>query len=134
MAPYTASTPPRNSDIAILRPQLSSWTARLWQIGTTNESFPMLKLGGGIELRRIEDRQLADTLRPFESGLRNVACYLEHTQSDFGPAWSIGTGTIDAKNADFFLGKLMDNRIGPVIGAVIGGSTGRVDLTMGVVR
>ena len=79
MAPYTASTPPRNSDIAILRPQLSSWTARLWQIGTTNESFPMLKLGGGIELRRIEDRQLADTLRPFESGLRKtVRWYLDH--------------------------------------------------------
>lgn len=130
---YTGSTPPGNSEISVLRPQLSAWVARLWQIGTTNEQVPMLKLSGSIDLRRIENKDLIERLRPVEAGLRNVSVYLEHTQVEFGAPWSVGIGTVDTQSSSFFLGKFMESRIGPVIGALIGGSTGRVDLSIGVV-
>ncbi|MCC7250616.1 hypothetical protein [Hyphomicrobium sp.] len=132
-AAYTGSAPPGNKEISVLRPQLSGWVARLWQIGTTNESVPMLKLSGSIDPRRIENRDLAETLRPVEAGLRNVSVYLEHTQTEFGAPWSVGLGAVDQQSSSFFLGKFMTSRIGPVIGALIGGSTGRVDLSIGVV-
>ena len=133
MAAYTGSAPPRNSEISVLRPQLSSWVARLWQIGTTNEQVPMLKLAGSIDPRRIENRDLAERLRSFEVGLRSVTIYLEHTQTEFGAPWAVGFGTVDAQSASFFLGRFMESRIGPVIGTLSGGATGRVDLSMGVV-
>jgi hypothetical protein len=133
MTGCTGSAPPSDSEIFVLRPQLSSWVARLWQIGTTNEAVPMLKLGGSIDLRRIENRALSERLRPVEAGLRDVSVYLEHTQTEFGAPWSVGFGTVDSQSSSFFLGKFMESRIGPVIGALIGGSTGRIDLSIGVV-
>lgn len=133
MAVYTGSAPPGNAEISVLRPQLSSWVARLWQIGTTNEQVPMLKLAGSIDPRRIENRDLAERLRSFEAGLRSVNVYLEHAQTEFGAPWSVGFGTVDAQSASFFLDKFMESRIGSVIGTLIGGSTGTVDLTLGVV-
>lgn len=133
MAVYTGSAPPGNADISVLRPQLSGWVARLWQIGTTNERVPMLKLSGSIDLRRIENRDLSETLRPVEAGLRNVSIYLDHTQTEFGAPWSVGIGAIEPQSGSFFLGKFMEGPIGPVIAALVGGSTGRVDLSIGVV-
>lgn len=93
----------------------------------------MLKLSGSIDLRRVENRDLVERLRPVEAGLRNVSVYLDHTQTDFGAPWSVGLGVVEPQSSSFFLGKFMDARIGPVIGALVGGSTGRVDLSIGVV-
>lgn len=133
MATSPTSTPPSNADIAVLRPHLTGWVARLWQIGTTNEQVPMLKLSGTIDPRGIENRSLVERLRPLEAGLRNVSIYLDHTQTDFGASWSVGLGVVEPQGSSFFLGKFMDSRIGPVIATLVGGSTGRVDLSIGVV-
>jgi hypothetical protein len=125
---------PGSNDGYVVRPELLECVARIWQIGTTRETIPMLKLDARLTPATIESRTLATALRPFDGAVRKLAIYLEHNRKRTGmPDWSVGDLTIDTESASLFLDGLFDHRIGPVIGALMGTPNGRIDLSVNII-
>jgi len=134
LKPIASGQMPGSNDGYVIRPELLEYAARIWQIGTTRETFPMLKFDARLAPNAVENRDLAATLSPFEAPLRRCAIYLEHNRTRDGmPDWSTGTLIVDAKSASLFLYGLLDQRVGPVIGALMGAPTGRIDLTVNLI-
>ena len=125
---------PGSNDGYVIRPELLECVARIWQIGTTRETIPMLKLDARLSPGTIENRTLGTALRPFDGALRKLAIYLEHNRARTGmPDWSVGDLTVDAESASLFLYGLFDHRIAPVIGALMGAPNGRIDLSINII-
>ncbi len=134
LRPIASGQVPGSNDGYVIRPELVEYTARIWQIGTTRETFPMLKFDARLSPNSVENRDLAAGLASFEAPLRRFAIYLEHNRARDGmPDWSAGTLVIDSKSASLFLYGLLDQRVGPVIGALMGAPTGRIDISINVI-
>lgn len=134
LKPIASGQMPGSNEGYVIRPELAELTARVWHIGTTRETFPMLKFDARLAPNSVDNRDLAETLRPFEAVLRRFAIYLEHNRARTGmPDWSVGSFAIDTRSASLFLYGLLDQRVGPVLGALMGAPNGRIDLSINLI-
>jgi hypothetical protein len=125
---------PGSDDGYLIRPELMEYIARIWQIGMTRETVPMLKLESRLAPNSIEDRTLAATLQPFDHALRKFTIYLEHTRPRTGmPDWSVGSMSVDGKGASVFLYGVLDHRIGPVVATLMSTSNARFDIAINLI-
>jgi hypothetical protein len=77
-------TSPQQERTAALKPELRSWTGRIWR--ATPESFQlMLKLDASVAVSEIGHADLRAALTPFAAELSSFALYLDHTHQNHLP-------------------------------------------------
>ena len=125
---------PGSDDGYLIRPELTEYAARIWHVGTSKQTLPMMKLESRLILGSIENRALAAALQPFDQALRQFTIYLEHARPRTAmPDWSVGSMIIDGKSASVFLYGVLEHRIGPVIAMLMTTSNARFDIAINLI-
>jgi hypothetical protein len=75
LTPYTATETPPQEKVLALKPKPLAWTSRVWR-ESPGRAVPLFKIDVRIEPRDIEDKALAQALRPFAAQLDKIAIYL----------------------------------------------------------
>ena len=78
---YTATETPPQDKVLALKPKPLAWTSRVWR-ESPGRTIPLFKIDVRIEPREIEDKALAQALRPFAAQLDKIAIYLLHPGGD----------------------------------------------------
>jgi hypothetical protein len=101
LTPYTATETPPQDKVLALKPKPLAWTSRVWR-ESPGRTIPLFKIDVRIEPREIEDKALAQALRPFAAQLdrsRSIFC-IEETQR-LAP-WAVGHFDVDRKAGFMF--------------------------------
>lgn len=132
LAPYTGGATPPKAKAPALKPRLVGWTSRVWR-ESPGRSVPLFKLEARLEPRDVEDRALAQALRPFSGPLQKVAIYLVHPE-DIGrlAPWAVGRFDIDANNASMFFHDFLHAPNGELMLALMQTAGAATDIVMGV--
>jgi hypothetical protein len=102
LTPYTATETPPQEKVLALKPRLLAWTSRVWR-ESPGRAVPLFKIDVRIEPRDIDDKELAQALRPFAAQLDKVAIYLLHPEETPRLApWAVGTFDVDRKAGFMF--------------------------------
>jgi hypothetical protein len=102
LSPYTGSEPPPPEKRLAIKPKLVSWTSRIWR-ESRPRSMPLFKLEARLDPRDVEDRALADALRPFSAQLQKIAIYLVYAEETaFLASWEVGRFDVDRKSGWMF--------------------------------
>lgn len=99
---YTGSAAPDQGKSLPIKPRLVSWTSRIWR-ESPGRSVPLFKIEARLEIRDIEDRALAEALRPYAPQLQKIAIYVLHPdESPRLAPWAVGRFDVDGKSAFMF--------------------------------
>jgi hypothetical protein len=99
---YSGKDAPPQTKALALKPRLVAWTSRVWR-ESPERAIPLFKLEARLELRDVEDKALAEALRPFASQLQKIAIYLLHPEETPRlESWAVGRFDLDAKAAYMF--------------------------------
>jgi len=133
LEPYTGGETPPQHKAPGIKPRLTAWTARVWRESPVR-AFPMFKLEARLESRDIDDRKLAQALRPFASQLQKIAIYLVHTE-EVGrlASWAVGRFDIDTKGACMFFHDFLGAQNGMQMLDLMQTAGAGADIVMGVV-
>jgi hypothetical protein len=102
LAPYSGSEAPPQERALPIKPRLVSWTSRIWR-ASPERSVPLFKVEAQLDPRDIEDRALAEALRPFKAELQKLAIYLLHPEGSPRLApWAVGRFDVDRKSGFMF--------------------------------
>lgn len=133
LEPYTGGETPPTHKVPGIKPRLTSWTSRIWR-ESPGRTIPMFKLEARLDPRDVEDRELAQALRPFAGQLQKIAMYLVHTE-EIGrlASWAVGRFDIDAKGAHMFFHDFLGAPNGMLMLNLMQSAGTSADLVMGVV-
>ena len=102
LVPYTGNEPPPQDKALPIKPRFVSWTSRIWR-ESPGRSIPLFKIEARLEIRDIDNRALAEALRPYAAQLQKIAIYVLHPEeSQRLASWAVGRFDVDAKSAFMF--------------------------------
>jgi hypothetical protein len=132
LTPYTGTSPPEQRAPAI-KPQLVSWTSRIWR-HSPDGIVPMFKIDARLDHHDIEDREIAEALRPFHAQLQKIAIYVVHAEEAKRLApWAIGRFDVDEKSAYMFLHDYLAAPNGMLMLNLLQARGASTELIMGIV-
>ncbi|MEO8459029.1 MAG: hypothetical protein ABI451_00735 [Dokdonella sp.] len=130
---YAGVEEPSQDKRLLLKPRLVSWTSRLWR-ESPGRTIPLFKLEARVDPRDVDDRDLAEALRPFAGSLQKIAIYLLHTEEiKRHAAWAVGRFDIDAKGASMFFHDFLGAANGMLMLELMQTASTVTDLVMSVV-
>jgi hypothetical protein len=99
---HTGNEEPAQDKSLAIKPRLTAWTSRIWR-ESPGRPIPLFKIEARLEIRDIENRALAEAMRPHATVLQKIAIYVLHTEETPRLApWAVGRFDIDAKSAYIF--------------------------------
>ena len=130
---HTGSEPPPQEKALALKPRFVSWTSRVWR-ESPGRTIPLFKLEARLDPHDIEDRALADALRPFAAQLQKIAIYLLHPEESQRLApWAVGRFDVDAKSAYMFFHDFLGAPNGMLMLNLMQTAGAAIDMIMSVV-
>lgn len=99
---YSGKDRPPQEKLLALKPRLTAWTSRVIR-QTPGRADPLFKLDARVELHDIDNKALAETLRPYAGQLQKLTIYLLYPYETPRLApWAVGRFDLDAKSAYMF--------------------------------
>lgn len=129
---YTGETAPTERASAI-RPQAYSWTSRIWRHAPQG-IVPLFAIDARLEPKDIEDRDIADALRPYHAQLKKIAIYVLHAEEAKRLApWAVGRFDVSEERAYMFLHDYLAAPNGMLMLNLFQARSATTELVMGVV-
>ena len=133
LTPYTATEAPPQDKVLALKPKPLAWTSRVWR-ESPGRTIPLFKIDVHIEPREIEDKALAQALRPFAAQLDKIAIYLLHPEETQRLApWAVGHFDVDRKAGFMFFHDFLGAPNGALMLSLMQTAGASTDLFLSVV-
>jgi hypothetical protein len=130
---YSGSEAPPQAKALALRPKLVGWSSRIWR-ESPERSVPLFKLEARLEPREVEDKALAEALRPFATQLQKLSIYLLHPEETKRLAsWAVGRFDVDTRAAYMFFHDFLGARNGMLMLDLMQTAGAATDIIMSIV-
>jgi hypothetical protein len=99
---YSGKDRPQQQKLLALKPKLVAWTSRVIR-QTPARADPLFKIDARLDLRDIDNKAFAETLRAYAAQLQKLTIYLLYPYETPRLApWAVGRFDLDEKSAYMF--------------------------------